>query len=701
MILSYYNDLSDIKSKVTVTFDDFIDMIRIGGPHKSTVERIRLLKSEGRNYQVVKKTLPLVTISGTFSEHTDANIIQHSGLICIDFDGFDNIDDAEMVRDLLSNDQYVFASFLSASGNVAVIVKIDVDKHADSFICLDSYFNSEYSLTADPSGRNVSRYRYMSYDPQLIINCNACQYKVDDSYIESITVSESLCAQAPLEVREADVEKLIAVINERKIDITVHYHDWYRIGIALARNCTNKGLEYFHEISKLNAKYNFKEVTNKYNSLKRTVDQESLLPTDLKSKSKSSLKTLFYIAKSYGIIIRPEASMVTLPFTQITETAPASNGGSTWTVFDQIKMSLGNGYDIKINSLTERIEINNIQINEMILNDLWQYVAKVGNGKVPDKDKLKAVLLSNSWPKYHPIKQYFDRLAVWDGIDRIVLMANAMNSENPAVTSILLTKWLTGMIHCLYGTPNPLVLVLVGKMGTGKSRFYSGLLPAELKMFFCESHLHEKDVVNNMNQNLIIYDDEMIGIKKMGIQAFKALTSSSVFSLTRKYEAFETKLDRIGTIGTTSNELDIIEEDQQRRLLPVHIHENMNWEALNLIDRTQLMAQLYYNYNSGYEWELIGDEIINLHKYSEKFKQATIEDELINKYFELPETDNCKLIELLNATEIMEIILLKSSVKTLNRNNIGKALRRMGYNERGARRNGTDTRWYWQVKRLL
>ena len=702
--LSFYNNSSDIDSSIKITYDNFIDTIRNPGTHTDTILKIRQLRAEGKPYKQLKKNLPLVTVSGTFKTHTDAGITQHSGLLCLDFDHFDTIEDAECSRDKLASDPFVKCAFLSASGNLAVIIEIDPARHQDSFTCLSAYFSKEHELVVDESGRNVSRYRFLSYDPEMLINLNSGPYAVREDYIEAITVSDEMHASTPLETIPSDVVKLIARINETGIDITSVYSDWVKICFALARNCNGNGLEYFHEISKYNPDYNQKLTTNKFNSVKKSVTESDKKenPIEKKIERKTTLKSLFAIAKDYGIRIRPDTSTVVpgSAFTQVMQTAPVDNG-EIWTIFDQIRNVLEDGHDIKFNSLTMRVDIDGLQIDDYKLNDLWQYVTKKFGGKVPDKNKLLAVMNSSNWPKYNPIKLYFESIPAWDHIDRITQMAQSMNSEQPDVTAILLPKWLTGMVHCLFGTPNPLVLVLVGKMSTGKSRFFADLLPQDLKSYFCESHLLEKDVVNNMNQNLIVYDDEMVGIKKMGVQAFKALTSSAVFSLTRKFETFETKLDRIATIGTTSNEFNVIDEDQNRRFLPIHISENMDWQRMNAIDRTQLMAQLYYNYKTSYNWELAGEDIARLHSYSTKFKNNTVEDDLILKYCELPDSASTRVVQLLTATEIMEMILSKSTIKIINKNNIGKAMKKAGFVEVSNRRNGAVPRYYWQVIMLL
>lgn len=59
------------------------------GASKELVKRIRLeQKKQERNE--LKKQLPAICFSGVFTKRNDSSIQEHSGLICLDFDGYDN-----------------------------------------------------------------------------------------------------------------------------------------------------------------------------------------------------------------------------------------------------------------------------------------------------------------------------------------------------------------------------------------------------------------------------------------------------------------------------------------------------------------------------------------------------------------------------------------------------------------------------------
>ena len=139
---------------------------------KDLVKRIRLEKRKPER-QELKKLLPAICFSGTFNKRTDASLIQHSGLICLDFDGYDKSKELLQDKENLSKNKYVFSVFISPSGNgLKVLVKIpaDAENHTNYFNSLEKYFNSTYF---DKTSKNLSRVCYESYDPLLHINENS------------------------------------------------------------------------------------------------------------------------------------------------------------------------------------------------------------------------------------------------------------------------------------------------------------------------------------------------------------------------------------------------------------------------------------------------------------------------------------------------------------------------------------------------
>ena len=166
--VSIYKNIHDSKSRDTIHLETFLQAIQ-SGKWQDQVLSIRLIKTHEERQQA-KKNLPYVTISGIFNEgRSISGLSAHSGFISMDLDNLGG--EVEGVRQLLSNDPYVYACFTSVSGTgLCVLFKIDPEKHREAFDGIADYLIKQYQLIIDPSGKDVSRPRYVSYDPDLFHN---------------------------------------------------------------------------------------------------------------------------------------------------------------------------------------------------------------------------------------------------------------------------------------------------------------------------------------------------------------------------------------------------------------------------------------------------------------------------------------------------------------------------------------------------
>ena len=155
------------------------------GASKDIVKKIRAEKDKD-NRNILKQKLPAICFSGQFSKRTDKSIKVHSGLICLDFDGYPSNRDMLQEKERLSKDKYIYSVFISPSGNgLKAIVKIPpiVDNHKSYFLSLQNYYDSEYF---DKTCKNVSRVCYESYDPLIHVNAQSSLWdKIEEQeYVE-------------------------------------------------------------------------------------------------------------------------------------------------------------------------------------------------------------------------------------------------------------------------------------------------------------------------------------------------------------------------------------------------------------------------------------------------------------------------------------------------------------------------------------
>lgn len=169
----------NIKETATPFFRDvnvILERIKDGAT-KDLVKKIRAEKRKPERNEL-KKMLPAICFSGTFNKRADNALIEHSGLICLDFDGYQKQKELLQDKENLSKNKYVYSVFISPSGNgLKVLVKIpaDAENHTNYFNSLEKYFNSPYF---DKTSKNISRVCYESYDPLIHVNENSSLWDI-------------------------------------------------------------------------------------------------------------------------------------------------------------------------------------------------------------------------------------------------------------------------------------------------------------------------------------------------------------------------------------------------------------------------------------------------------------------------------------------------------------------------------------------
>lgn len=178
------------------------------GASKELVKKIRLEKNKSERNEM-KKLLPSICFSGTFNKRADTSIIEHSGLVCLDFDGYEKQKDLLQDKEMLTKNKYVFSVFISPSGNgLKVLVKIpkEIDNHVNYFNSLEKHFNSTYF---DNTSKNISRVCYESYDPLIHINENSSVWdKIEETEYNEVNKHRDI-ATIPITDENKIVEILV------------------------------------------------------------------------------------------------------------------------------------------------------------------------------------------------------------------------------------------------------------------------------------------------------------------------------------------------------------------------------------------------------------------------------------------------------------------------------------------------------------
>lgn len=185
--VSIYKDFNDLQGH-TISVLGALHRIR-DGKSKEANELVRQAKTK-KEADDIKKTLPAVCFSGTFSTRKDSCLLEHSSYIVLDFDNVPNI---AQKRDELRLINYITAVWVSPRGNgLKALVKIaDPLKHKEHFAAL-----LKNHPDIDKTGRNLSRLCFESYDPELYLNESATTFNI---YEEQKVVTEKVTAKDVVE----------------------------------------------------------------------------------------------------------------------------------------------------------------------------------------------------------------------------------------------------------------------------------------------------------------------------------------------------------------------------------------------------------------------------------------------------------------------------------------------------------------------
>ena len=123
MRITIFKSVKDTSIPFYRNVDVILERIK-DGKSRELIQKIRKEQDkEKRN--LLKQQLPAICFSGEFSERKDKSILKHSGLICLDFDGFESKDLLLKKKKELTNDKFTYSVFISPSGNgLKVLVKI-------------------------------------------------------------------------------------------------------------------------------------------------------------------------------------------------------------------------------------------------------------------------------------------------------------------------------------------------------------------------------------------------------------------------------------------------------------------------------------------------------------------------------------------------------------------------------------------------
>jgi len=686
--ISIYKNIYQNQSKDLIPIDIFLDYIK-SGKWQDVVLKIRCIQDHAER-KAAKEKLPYVTLSGMFTKERRANeLTNHSGFIGMDIDNVAN--ELEGLRAMLSSDPFIYAIFTSVSGTgLCVIFKIDPERHLDAFNGIADYLIKKYQVVIDPSGKDVSRPRYVSYDPYLFVNESAVIFKKYLPKEKKRKITSSIFVKT-------EFDEVVNNMVSQGVSCVEDYRDWLAIGFGLADQFGEAGREYYHALSSVSSKYERSMCDRQYTHCLRQPQ----------STGKITIATIYWFAKQAGINIYGEITKKVAAATstgkaagldaktiaknlqqfegienadEIIQQAFAANTSFTHgeSMVENVRMWVRHNYEIKRNLITRKLESNTAELEEVDINTMF-LDAKIVFDDL-DHSLFSRVLFSRNTPDYNPVKELIESTQ-WDGVCRLDQLGASINSNTGDIDwrCKMVRKWYIGMLYAIYGGTNELNLILVGGKNTGKTEFFKRLLPEELKPYFSISQLNRgKDDEILMCEKILILNDEYGGKNKMDERNEKRLMATDYFSLRVPYGKGNETIRRIATLCGSCNERDVLDDPTgNRRIIVIEAAGKFDYNLYNSIDKYQLLAEALVCVKNGELPVLTDEDILQLEALTDgEYSKVSIEAELIQQYYITP--DKCQPWDFYTTTQI-KTYLENFTKSNLNINRLGAQLRKLGY----------------------
>ena len=285
--VSIFRNYHTATNPKSVTIRQFLTSTK----YKNEVEAIRASTDKAEQNRL-KSLLPACTMSGLFSERNKQNLIQHSGLICLDIDLKDNTAiknydslKSELVK--INNVAFCIRS-VSGKGYAVGIFIAHPDKHELHFEALKQIFETKFNIIIDKACKDVSRLRGYSYDTDVYLN--------DDAVAYTQTIEPKKATYRPnIKPYQGSndndkVESMVKQIERQRVDITGGYAEWFAIGCCVANEFNENGRDLFQRISQFAPTY-------------KTTDTDAQFSKCLKKRTAMGLGTFFYYCDLAGVRI--------------------------------------------------------------------------------------------------------------------------------------------------------------------------------------------------------------------------------------------------------------------------------------------------------------------------------------------------------------------------------------------------------------
>ena len=215
--ISIYVSATAEVSNETVTIRQLIEDCR-SGKYQDLIEKIRA-EQDKKQRNELKKRLPCVTIQSEVCEQRTREYCKNNSLVCLDFDGIDDVEEAKRKIAALP---YVLAVITSASGR-GLFVLVALAEPVENLRPVLKAIQEDFEYPIDKACSNVSRLRYVSFDPDLIVK---------DSVTPWSGKRESMSDRTGIDVLDTFIDHVTKIAFPVAVGKKVKASDYYITGIA-------------------------------------------------------------------------------------------------------------------------------------------------------------------------------------------------------------------------------------------------------------------------------------------------------------------------------------------------------------------------------------------------------------------------------------------------------------------------------------
>lgn len=349
------------------------------------------------------------------------------------------------------------------------------------------------------------------------------------------------------------------------------------------------------------------------------------------------------------------------------------------------------------------------RMDDNIENSLW--IEMEEDGLQTQQPRLHSLINSDFSEKYNPLLDFLTSLPAWDGkTDYIQMLADRIHiadTDGAHHTQedfrYFFKKWFVAMVVTWVTDTvvGQTILIFVGKGGLFKTTFFDKLLPKILHDYFINestASYTDKDFMEAMASKALMCLDEFETAFGKNLSAFKSCVTKLFFSIRRPYDKYRTELPHRAAMCGTSNSVQIISEEENRRYSPWLI-ESIDSPIDHPIDYQHVYAQAVAlgkevmerqrKHEDGWVFWLTTEDIEVMREHNKMFMISNYMEDQILRYYRVPGKDvEVRYIKFRYSSEILERIGgCPALSRYIYQQNLASTLLRLGF-ERKRRSKG-------------